>query len=97
MLWPPSAPISEAIRPCDQAALDVGAGGREGEVTGIPGGHGVHRRRPAPGWRVTAASPCRVAGTNTDQNWAPTPPARRRGRSVWVGHPAREMSSRSQS
>ena len=33
---------------------------------------------------VTAASPCSVAGTNTDQNCAPTPPARSRGQ-VGVG------------
>ena len=97
MLCPPSAPISEAIRPWGAGALDVGDRGREGEVAGIPARPSRGRASICSSVAATAASPWRVAGTKTDQNCAPTPPARRRGRSVCVGCPAVAMSSRFQS
>ena len=71
-----------AVRP---RAPHVGGGRRQGQVAGVPRGHARARRRPAPGWRSRRRRPAGCAGTKTDQNWAPTPPARSRGRSVWVG------------
>ena len=81
--WPPSAPIRLAIRPCCQA--------RSTSSTVVARASWSAYRRIMV-WppsicssvAVTAASPVSVAGTNTDQNWAPTPPARSRGRSVCV-------------
>ena len=46
---------------------------------------------------LTASSPVSDDGTKTDQNWAPTPPRRRRGMSVCVEVVPAARSSRSKS
>ena len=71
--------------------LDVLDGGRERQLVGVPPDHGVARASTCSSVAVTAASPASVAGTNTDQNCAPTPPARSRGRSVWVPSAAADL------
>ena len=80
---PPSAPIRHATLPDAITASAAAA---------VPANSSASGYR-AISWRtrsicsrvaVTAASPASSAGTYTDQNWPPTPPARSRGRSVCV-------------
>ena len=75
-------PISEAIRPSETQASTSAAV----RATVRSAGYAAAIRYTAStcsSVATTASGSGRSDGTYTDQNWAPTPPARNRGRSVW--------------
>ena len=74
-------PRSEAIRPLDQAPSTSSA---VRASTNSSGNRSTNRYTASicSSVAVTAAGPASEHGTNTDQNWAPRPPWRSRGRSV---------------
>ncbi len=94
--WPPSMPIRDAIRPDAQAASTSATDVARASSAAY---RSVIRRTKSTCSKVavTAASPASWAGTKTDQNCAPTPPSRSRGRSVWVRSPRAATSIRSMS
>jgi hypothetical protein len=81
-LWPPSIPISDAIRP---AAMARSTSPAANAMTRSSGYAAVSRYTASTCSIVatTASGSGRSDGTYTDQNCAPTPPARSRGMSVW--------------
>ncbi len=97
MLWPPSAPIREAIRPSARAASTSSAVSASRSRSGCRS-VSVRTKSICSSVALTARSPAKSARTYTDQNCAPTPPAARRARSVcsrplWSA--ARSTASRS--
>nr|BFE72231.1 hypothetical protein GCM10020092_055320 [Actinoplanes digitatis] len=81
-LWPPSMPISDAIRPPPIAASTSSA---EYAIARSRGYAAASRYTASICSMVatTASGSERSEGTYTDQNWPPTPPARSRAMSVW--------------
>ena len=74
IIEPPSSPMSDAIRPEAKTALHLVGGRRERERVRVTLDEPVDDvellERPSGG----ASSSGRSAGTQTDQNWPPTPP-----------------------
>ena len=70
---------------------DLGDGVGQAEVLGEGGDHLVRAPSTCSRVIVTASWPGSDEGTKTDQNWAPTPPARIRGISVRWSGPAGEV------
>ena len=93
---PPSMPLSEAIRPARIAASTSSAVRHRARSSGNASTSRC-TKSTCSSVAVTAASPASEHGTNTDQNWPATPPARSRGRSVCTAPspPARSTFDRS--